>query len=75
MKEQGWDRVILSDPRHEHLIAEIYYEGRFIALLDREDGPEAVHVTLQENSGGFGIRILLADLLMQLQQAQDDLIA
>ena len=75
MKELGWDRVILSDLRHEHLIAEIYYEGRFIALLDREDGPEAVHITLQENSGASGIRIPLADLLMQLQQAQDDLIA
>ncbi len=30
-----WERLILSDSDHEHLVSELYYGGQFFAI----DGP------------------------------------
>ncbi len=38
-KENGFDILFVGPPEYERLIAEIYYSGRFVALISQERGP------------------------------------
>lgn len=73
MKTKGWDTVILSEPSHEHLIAEVHFDGELIAQLDREDGRETMCISLMPSSRRPGKRIGLEDFLQALKSAAKDL--
>lgn len=45
--------VIASDVDYENLIAEIYCDERFIALLQQEDGEDNIKVELSPNIGAI----------------------
>lgn len=70
--DDTWERVVLSDADYEHLIAEIYFEGKLIAILDREDGRENVRVKLNFPSEA-SVRVPFRDLNVQLALALKDL--
>ena len=38
MKSLGVEKLLSSDPNYENFVAEIYYNGIFIALLNQDDG-------------------------------------
>ena len=40
MKNSGIEILLSSDCDYEKLVAEIYYDGKFIALLNQDEGPE-----------------------------------
>ena len=73
MNPKGWDTVVLSEPSHEHLIAELHFEGELIAQLDREDGRGAICVSLMSASDRPGRRIRLEDFLLAFKSAAEDL--
>lgn len=73
MKNGKWETTILSDPDHEHLVAEVNFDGRFLLLLDREQGRENVCVAFPAEGGILGSRISLNEFIEQLQAASADL--
>jgi hypothetical protein len=73
MKNGNWQTTILSDPEHEHLVAEMSFGGQFLLLLDREQGRENVCVSFPVKDGAGEIRVPLADFVAQLQAAAADL--
>lgn len=73
MKTEGWDTVILSEPAHEHLIAEVHFDGELIAQLDREEGREAICISLMPSSDRPARRIRLEDFLQAFKSASEDL--
>jgi hypothetical protein len=74
MSTDIWKTTILSDPDHEHLVAEIYYRNQFVALLDREAGREHVHITVQGARGSDGPQMPLRDFIDALQRAASNLV-
>lgn len=36
LKDKGFETLIASDPDHERLVCEIYFEGLFVALVSQE---------------------------------------
>lgn len=70
---ERWERTILSDLDHEHLVAEVNFDGKFLFLLDREDGRDAVCISLPDKDGKLTVRISLADFIAQLNSAAIDL--
>lgn len=73
MKKPDWDTIILSDPEHEHLVAELHFGNKFLLLLDREDGRENVHISFPETDGNLGSRIPLSEFIEKLQLAAENL--
>lgn len=73
MKTEGWDTVILSEPSHEHLIAEVYFDGALLAQLDREDGRDEICISLLPALCPPVNRIRLEELLQVLKRAAKDL--
>ncbi len=73
MKTKGWDYVIVSDPSHEHVVAELLYDGRLLVLLDRELGKERVSVAFPPMAGQAEARVALEDLVDALRRAARDL--
>ncbi len=37
LRNKGFEVVIASPPEYENLVAEIYYDGKFVLLVCRED--------------------------------------
>lgn len=73
MKTVGWDTVILSDSSHEHLIAEISFDGELVAQLDREEGRDAICISLIQASNRPDRRIRLEEFMRVLRSAAEDL--
>ncbi|MCA9451428.1 MAG: hypothetical protein WBO24_08160 [Nitrospirales bacterium] len=44
MKNSGIEILLSSDCDYEKLVAEIYYDGKFIALLNQDEGPEKLKI-------------------------------
>jgi hypothetical protein len=38
LRKQGFEMLIASPPRYNALVAEIYFDGRFVALISQERG-------------------------------------
>ena len=73
MQNGNWQTTILSDPGHEHLVAEVSFGDRFLLLLDREQGRDNVCVSFPAKEGAPEVRVPLADFIAQLQAAAVDL--
>lgn len=73
MKKEGWDLIILSVPERKHLVAELYFNGRCLLVLDREDGRDAMQVEFPDSKGNLGPRMPLAELLKRLEDAASNL--
>lgn len=74
MESSGqWERTILSDLEHEHLVAEVTFEGQFMFMLDREDGRDSVCISFLSKDGASMIRIPLEKFNEQLVAAVTDL--
>jgi hypothetical protein len=39
LKQEGFEILIASPSDYEQLVAEIYFDGRFVALVSQERGP------------------------------------
>jgi hypothetical protein len=73
MKDKGWDTLIMSDPDHEHLVAELNYDGRFLALLDRDEGRNSVRIGFPDAKGKILTRVGLDEFIDVLRKAAEDL--
>jgi hypothetical protein len=73
MKSQGWDMVILSEPDHEHLVAELHFDGQLLLLLDREQGRDTLCVAFPDRAGQLGVRIRLDEFIERVKEAAADL--
>ncbi len=72
-KMSGWKVIVMSDLSHEHLVAELQFDGQIVAQLDREDGREAMCISLFTPSGQISNRIGLSDYLRAVADAAKDL--
>lgn len=57
-----WERLILSDSDHEHLVSELYYGGQFLLLMDREQGRAAVCVSFPDKTENLALEFLCKSL-------------
>ena len=73
MKTKGWDLVVLSEPAYEHLVCELYFDGQFLLVLDREDGRESIRTAFPTQNGSLGQRIPVEEFIDQLQKAVENL--
>ena len=73
MNAKGWDSVVLSDVAFEELIAELYYDGQFILVMDQEEGRDRIKVAFPPKTGELGSRIDLIDFLDRLASLVNDL--
>lgn len=73
MSPNKWNVTIVSEPDFEKLVAELYVNDVFVALLDQEIGPKAIFVNFPGTEGAPGLRVPLVELLAQLQAAGEDL--
>ena len=39
LKNDGFEILLASPPQYQELVAEIYYDGKFVALVNQEQGP------------------------------------
>jgi hypothetical protein len=44
MEKAKYEIIIASPPEYEELVAEIYHDGHFVALLSKEKGNENIEV-------------------------------
>jgi len=44
MKNVGIEILLCSDCDYEKLVAEIYYDGKFIALLNQDEGIDKIRI-------------------------------
>ena len=44
MKKVGIEILLCSDCDYEKLVAEIYYDGKFIALLNQDEGIDKIRI-------------------------------
>jgi hypothetical protein len=72
MKGAGWDVIILDDPEHSHLVAEVHYDGHFLCLLSRDEGRDSIRVELPGTSGRR-VSVALEELVEKLKAAAEDL--
>lgn len=49
MNNQGLEVVLSSDGQYEQLTAEIFCDGKFVALISQDDGPEALKIEFPAN--------------------------
>lgn len=68
-----WKVIVLSDPEHEHLVAELHYEEQFILLLDRDLGRDSVRVAFPTGNGVLGKRVGMSEFIGALNSAAEDL--
>jgi hypothetical protein len=68
-----WERLILSDLEHDHLVAELNLGDQFILLLDREQGRDALGIAFPDRDGKLGERVPLSEFMTQLAEAAEDL--
>ena len=73
MKTKGWDTVILSEPKYEHLVAELHFQGQLVLLLDRDQGRDSLCVAFPDKSGQLGQRVSFDEFIVALQAAAEDL--
>jgi hypothetical protein len=73
----GFKILIASPPEYQKLVAEIHYDGKFVALVNQERGPGLFEV----ETPGVGLnesmiirRVDLAGFAAALKQASDSLI-
>ncbi|GAA5784625.1 hypothetical protein [Chitiniphilus shinanonensis] len=73
--KNGWRTDIFSDPTFEHLVAELYFDGSLVLVLDRDEGRDAVSVSFPDASkeGGLGARVRLTDFKQALEAAVENL--
>jgi hypothetical protein len=62
MKGKGFETVIASPPEYERLLAEIYYDGLFIA-----------QITQERSEGVFDLETLGTDLVEEMVTRKVDL--
>ena len=72
MKPSGWDVVILDDPEHPHLVAEVHYDGHFLCLLNRDEGRDSIRVEFPL-AAGRRVHVALDELVAKLLTAAEDL--
>ena len=73
MEKSKWERLIFSDPSHEHLVAKLYFEDKFVLLLNRENGRDHVEAEITNRDGGPAIKVPFDDLIRELELAKEDL--
>jgi hypothetical protein len=44
LKCQGFEILMASPPDYARLVAEVYFDGKFVALISQERGPELYDV-------------------------------
>jgi hypothetical protein len=69
--------LISSNPNYEKLVAEIYLQGKFIALLNQDEGPEKIKIEFPSNDVDESLVLrhcYLKDLLEVLQEAECQLL-
>ena len=65
----GFEVMIADDPDYEKLIAEIYFQGEFLAILSQERGSELLEVKLYPRKSGEAWSFLVSDLNTVLEEA------
>ena len=77
LKSIGFELLVASPPEYENLVVEIYYEGKFVALIadERQNGDFIIEMP------GVGLdeqrivrRVELQGFLDAVKQAQDRLL-
>jgi hypothetical protein len=72
MTKTQLSRIILSDLKYDHLIAEVEVNGSPIFLLDREDGRENVCISFRDQNNWIG-RMRLDEFITFLTGSEEDL--
>jgi hypothetical protein len=50
--KEGFDFIFADDPEYEDLIAEIYFDGEFVALVNQEAGFDSLDIQLHSRKSG-----------------------
>ncbi len=69
MKE-GFDFIYGDDPGYEDLIAEIYFNGEFVALVSQEAGIDSLDIHLHSRKGGESWRFKLKEFENALERVK-----
>jgi hypothetical protein len=65
--------TVASLPGYDELVAEIYINGRFIALLSQEAGPEKTEIEFANSKVGTTLQLSLATFEKALFEARRQL--
>jgi hypothetical protein len=44
IENSGFKTIIASPPEYDELVVEIYFDGRFVALINQEKGPDRLKI-------------------------------
>lgn len=77
LKRKGFESVVASPPDYDRLVAEIYYDGLFVALVSQErgdglfdietPGPELVESRIVRKFDAVGFREAVEEACKRLQ--------
>lgn len=73
MLKEGFDFLFADDPEYEDLIAEIYFDGEFVALVSQEAGFDSLDIQLHSRKGGEPWRFKVNELQGAIQKAKSRL--
>ena len=65
----GFSIDVGSDQDHEDLVAEIYYEGEFVAMITQEDGVDRMQFEIHPRRDGEPWLFLFSDFQDAVQSA------
>jgi hypothetical protein len=71
--KEGFDFLFADDPEYEDLIAEIYFDGEFVALVSQEAGFDSLDIQLHSRKDGEPWRFKVNELEGALQKAKSRL--
>ena len=67
--------TIASDTDYDQLVADIYCDSKFVALISQDDGPDRLKLVFPERSNPYIIRSVGLDWFMDaVQKAKDKLL-
>ena len=74
INKQGFETVIASPPAYNQLVAEVYYNGLFVALVSQERGPGVFDIETpspEELEWAITHKVELDGFLTAIQEARD----
>ncbi|MES2344904.1 MAG: hypothetical protein V4494_03075 [Chlamydiota bacterium] len=72
-QNNGFEIILSSDIDYEHLCAEIYFNGEFVAIITQEMGIENAKIDFESRKNNLKWNFSLSELLAILEKAKDHL--
>lgn len=68
--------TIFSDPKHDEVVAEVYCDGKFVAFIDQDEGPNHLKLVFPDESDPAIVTrsVYLDWFLDAVQKAKDTLL-